>query len=297
MKTPPQDKSKAQAAGQFSLLKTRRFAPFFWTQLCGAFNDNLFNALFMVASSATAGLLPGVLDLSLQQFFGLLAAGNLVVCAYILRIAPLFPLRILAWALTRAMYRVRCHGLQNIPSKGAAVLVCNHVSYLDALIIAGSCRRPIRFVMHDSYYHIPVLKHLFRLARVIPIASGKRHPGILRRAMAEIDAALHGGELVCLFPEGRLTRTGTIGRFRPGIERIVRSRPVPVVPLALRGLWGSVFSQRGGPAMRRRFRRFRSAVDLVAAPFVAAPQVTSEHLQATVEALHCGKTLPAGRHA
>jgi hypothetical protein len=252
--------------------------------------NNVLNALFMVLSSALAGLLLGVCDLSLPVFFAVLAAGNLVVGVYILRLTPLFALRLLVWAVTHTMYRLRSQGLEHIPASGPAVLVCNHVSYMDALIIAGSCRRPVRFVMHATYYKIPVLRRLFRLARVIPIDSGKRNPTVLRRAMEDIGRTLSKGELVCLFPEGHLTKTGALDTFRPGIERIIQRNPVPVVPLALRGLWGSFFSHKDGPAMKRRPRRFWSAIELTAGPFVTPPHVTATDLQARVAALHGSKT-------
>jgi 1-acyl-sn-glycerol-3-phosphate acyltransferase len=247
--------------------------------------NNILNALFMVLSSILAALLLGVFDLSLAQFFGLLAAGNLVVSLYILRLTPLAALRVVIWALTRIMYRVRCQGMDSIPASGPAVLVCNHVSYIDALIIAGNCRRPIRFVMHASYYNLPLLGRLFRLAGVIPIASSKHHPTVLQHALDKIARALQNGELVCLFPEGHLTKNGEIDTFRPGIERIVQRTPVPVVPLALRGLWGSFFSHKGGPAMRRLPKRFRAVVELVAGPFVSSAQVTSGYLQTQVQML------------
>ncbi len=251
--------------------------------------NNVLNALFMVISSILAALLLGVCHLSLGQFFGLLAAGNLLVSLYILRLAPLFALRLAVWALTRIIYRVRCQGLAHIPASGPAMLVCNHVSYMDALIIAGSCRRPIRFVMHASYYDIPLLGRLFRLARVIPIDSARRNPTVLRRALKNIDDALHMGELVCIFPEGHLTKNGEINTFKPGIERIVKRNPVPVVPLALRGLWGSFFSNKGGPPMRRRPKRFWSAIELTAGPFLYSPRVTAADLQARIQALRGGK--------
>lgn len=183
------------------------------------------------------------------------------------------------------MYRIRCQGMDRIPTSGPAILVCNHVSYVDALIIAGSCRRPIRFVMHASYYNLPLLGHLFRLARVIPIASRKNNPSILRHALDEIARALQNGELVCLFPEGHLTKNGEIDTFKPGIERILRRTPAPVIPLALRGLWGSFFSHKGGPAMRRWPKRFRASIEVVAGPFVTSSQVTARELKTQVQVL------------
>lgn len=251
--------------------------------------NNILNALFMVLSSILAALLLGVLDLSLAQFFGLLAVGNLGVAVYSIRLTSIATLRLAVRMLTRIIYRVRCRGMDSIPASGPAVLVCNHVSYIDALIIAGNCRRPIRFVMHASYYNLPLLGRLFRLAEVIPIASSKNHPTVLRHALDEIARSLQAGELVCLFPEGHLTLNGDINTFRPGIERIVRRTPVPVVPLALRGLWGSFFSHKAGPAMRRRPKRFRAAIELVAGPFVMPPLVTAGYLQTRVRMLRGSK--------
>lgn len=142
-------------------------------------------------------------------------------------------------------------GAANIPDEGPALLTCNHVSYLDALVIGGCVRRPVRFVMHYKIFNIPVLSLLFRTAGAIPIASSKEDPEILAQAFERIDAALKRGELVCIFPEGHITDTGAINVFRPGVEKIIALNPVPVVPMALTGLWGSFFSRKGAGAMRR----------------------------------------------
>lgn len=248
--------------------------------------NNVLNALFMVASALFATVVLVVFKWSLRQYFMLLAVINLAVALYICRVTPIFILRLAVWALTRVMYRIRCHGLERIPASGAAVLVCNHVSYVDALIIAGSCRRPVRFVMHSDYYRLPGMQWLFRLAGVIPIASARTNPNLLRRAMERIAATLAAGELVCLFPEGRLTRTGKIDAFRPGVEKIIRRNPVPIVPLALRGLWGSMFSHAGGPALRHRPRRIRARIELAAGQVVQSRNVTAHYLQQSVQSLY-----------
>ena len=187
--------------------------------------------------------------------------------------------------LTRIMYRVRYHGLQRIPEDGAAVLVCNHVSYVDWLFIASACRRPVHFVMHASIYRLPFLNWIFRLAKVIPIESGKKNPAALRQAFVKISGVLESGGLVCLFPEGRLTRTGRINNFRPGIERIIRNTPVPVVPLALRGMWGSFFSHKNGPAMRCRPHKIWAPVELAVGHAVPPGMVTANRLRCTVQHL------------
>ncbi len=248
--------------------------------------NNIVNALFMVLSAAAGALLLGVGGLSIPTFFLLLAVANVIVAVYIYALVPEFAMRFLVWVITHTMYRFRHRDLDCIPDAGPAVLVCNHVSYMDALLIIGACRRPVRFVIYEPIYRMFFLHALFKAARAIPIASRRRNPAGLRRAFEAIAAALEEGEVVCIFPEGRLTRDGRIGTFRPGIERIVRRNPVPVVPLALKGLWGSFFSHKQGRAMSRLPRRFWSRVELVACPPVAPEQVTASGLRETVLSLY-----------
>jgi rhomboid family GlyGly-CTERM serine protease len=188
--------------------------------------------------------------------------------------------------LTHIIYRVRYRGLEHIPAKGGAVLVCNHVTYVDWLIIASACRRPVHFVMHASIYRHPLVHWILRLGKAIPIASGRKNPVALRHAFDKIARVLDDGGLVCLFPEGRLTRTGRIHRFRPGIERIIRQTPVPVVPLAVRGMWGSFFSHKNGPAMRCRPRKPWLPVELAVGREVSPCMATACHLRSIVQQLH-----------
>lgn len=199
-------------------------------------------------------------------------------------------LRLIAIAITRIMYRVRYEGVAQIPSKGPAVLVCNHVSYVDWLIIASACNRPVHFVMHATIYRQPVLRWLFRLAKVIPIDSGRKSPTLLRQAFKDMAGILRAGGLICIFPEGCLTRTGQIGRFRPGIETIIRQTPVPVVPLALSGLWGSFFSRKKGPAKRCWPRKIWTRIELAVGIGIPAHQVSAHHLQYAVQSLRGDST-------
>jgi 1-acyl-sn-glycerol-3-phosphate acyltransferase len=174
-------------------------------------------------------------------------------------------MRFVDWLLISVLYRVHATGLEKIPEQGPALLVCNHVSFMDALIIMGSVRRPVRFVMHHGIFRVPVLNFVFRAARAIPIAGGREAPGLMARAFDAIDAALAEGELVCIFPEGGLTPDGEIAPFRPGVEKILARRPVPVIPLALRGLWRSMWSRRDSKLGRARLpRRFRARIELAA---------------------------------
>ena len=244
--------------------------------------NNILNALFMVASAAMAVLLLHA-GFSIAQIFLVVAILNAVVAIYIYTLVPEFLMRFLIWLLIHTIYRLEKSGLEKIPEEGAAVIVCNHVSFVDALIIAAACRRPIRFVMDYKIFRVPVLSFIFRTGKTIPIAPKKEDPALLEKAYDDIDAALRDGDLVGIFPEGRITDSGELYPFRPGITRILASRPVPVIPLALRGLWGSFFSRIDGPAMSQpsRLRPLRR-IALVAGDSVAPAQATPEALQQTV---------------
>jgi 1-acyl-sn-glycerol-3-phosphate acyltransferase len=247
--------------------------------------NNVLNAVFMVAAALVAALFLQ-LGVRVPQLFLLTAVLNAAVAVYIYTLVPEFLMRFLAWLLVHSIYRVEKSGLENIPEQGPAVLVCNHVSFVDAVVIMAACRRPIRFVMDHNIFRTPVLNFIFRTGGAIPIASGRESPETLERAYDEIAQALAAGDLVCIFPEGRITDTGELNAFRSGISRIVEKTPVPVVPMALRGLWGSFFSRKGGRAMARlsQLRPF-SKVALVAAAPWAPEAVTPEGLQAEVLAL------------
>jgi 1-acyl-sn-glycerol-3-phosphate acyltransferase len=246
--------------------------------------NNILNAVFIVASAGVAiGLL--VAGLSIPQLFLVVGVMNAAVAIYIYALVPEFLMRFLAWLLIRTFYRVREAGLENIPAEGPCILVCNHVSYVDALVIAASIRRPVRFVMDHRIFRLPILSFIFRTMRTIPIASAKEDAAMKDRAFAEAAKALEAGEIVGIFPEGRLTETGEMNPFRPGVQQMVATTPVPVVPMALRGLWGSLFTRsRGGKAMRR-WRGPFLRVALVVAPPVAPTAATPERLHAEVLAL------------
>jgi 1-acyl-sn-glycerol-3-phosphate acyltransferase len=194
-------------------------------------------------------------------------------------------MRFLAWLLVHTFYRVDKEGLEQIPDKGPCIVVCNHVSYVDAVVIAACVRRPIRFVMDHRIFKIPLLSFIFRTMRTIPIAPAKEDAAMKDRAFAAAAAALAAGEIVGIFPEGRLTETGELNPFRPGVQQMIATTPVPVVPLALRGLWGSFFSRSHEGRAMRWLRRIFPRIALVAGPPVPPERVTLEGLQATVLAL------------
>jgi len=247
--------------------------------------NNILNALFMVAA-ATLAIVLFKAGLTIPQLFLVTALLNAAVAIYIYTLVPEFLMRFLVWLLIHSVYRLDKTGLEHVPEEGGAVLVCNHVSFVDALIIAAACRRPVRFVMDHRYFRMPILNFVFRTGRAIPIASAREDPELLERAYDEIARALEHGDLIGIFPEGRLTDTGEMSPFRPGIKRIVERTQVPVVPMALRGLWGSFFSRMGGSALTRPFRRGAfSKIALVAGPVVPPYVATPEGLQQKVLAL------------
>ncbi|MCP5169456.1 MAG: MFS transporter [Hahellaceae bacterium] len=247
--------------------------------------NNILNALFMVASAVAGMILLGPLDLGIPGLFLVIAIMNMVVTLYVYSQVPEFALRFVIWMLSHTLYRVKSQGLDQIPEEGSAVLVCNHVSFVDALLIAGSVRRPIRFVMDHQIFKSPLLGWFFKLAKTIPIAPRHKDEAIYQRAFESISQELKAGNLICIFPEGKLTRDGEINEFRSGIETILGNDPVPVIPMALQGLWGSFFSHKGGAAFTKPPRRFWSRVRLLAGEPVPAENATASLLEQKVRLL------------
>ncbi|MGF6509935.1 MFS transporter [Paraburkholderia sp. 32] len=204
--------------------------------------NNILNSLFMIVSALMAVGLTAA-GFSIPAIFLVTALLNVVVAGYIYSLVPEFLLRFIAWLLVHTFYRIRLVHAERIPEQGAAVLVCNHVSFVDAIVIMAESPRPIRFVMDHQIFRSPFVGWLFRHAKAIPIASAHQDAALLARAYDLCAQALADGELVCIFPEGKLTRTGELNPFRHGVAEIVRRTPAPVIPMALRGLWGSVFSR------------------------------------------------------
>lgn len=246
--------------------------------------NNILNALFMVIAALLA-IVYLKLGLTIPQLLLTTALMNAAVAVFIYTLAPEFLMRLLVWLLINTLYRIRKTGLEHIPDEGPAIVVANHVSYVDALIIGGNVRRPIRFVMYHKIFRIPVLSFIFRTARAIPIAPAREDEALMHKAFDEIAAALQAGEVIGIFPEGQLTRDGAIGEFRSGIEKIVARTPAPVVPMALRGLWGSFFSRNNFLARMRLPSRFWSRVELVADAPIAPEQVSAAGLELRVRAL------------
>ena len=251
--------------------------------------NNMLNALFMIASALLAGALLKA-GFSIPQLFLVTGLLNALVALYIFLLVPEYLLRFMAFIVSRLLYRFRVDGEEHIPEKGPALLVCNHVSYVDPVLLMAASPRPIRFVMDHRIFAMPVLGWFFRLAKAIPIAPQKDDPQAYERAFAQAARVLAEGELLCIFPEGALTRDGALQPFKGGVMKILEQQPVPVVPLALHNLWGSFFSRADGAPMKRPFRRgLFSRVGLSARPAldpqaVEGPQQLQELIGAMLEA-------------
>ncbi|WP_213958272.1 MULTISPECIES: MFS transporter [unclassified Variovorax] len=257
--------------------------------------NNILNALFMIGSSVIAGALLKA-GFTIPQIFLFTGIANALVAGYIFLLVPEYLLRFVSWVLSHFIYRFKVRGDQHIPGEGAAVLVCNHVSMVDAVLLMAASPRPIRFIMDHQIFKVPVLGWLFKLAKAIPIASQKEDPAAYDRAFEQAAQVLREGDLLAIFPEGALTRDGEMAPFKGGVVKIVeraRSEGIeaPVIPMALSNLWGSYFSrveQRGGKpiVMAKPFRRgFFSSVGLHVGPAVAAADVQPDVLQQRVRAL------------
>ena len=241
--------------------------------------NNILNALFMVVSAIVTIALLSVAKLTIPELFLVVSLMNIAVNTYIFKIVPEFSMRFLIWLLSHSLYRVEHKGLDSIPDEGAALLVCNHVSFVDALLIGGAVRRPIRFVMYYKIYNLPVLNFIFRTAGTIPIAGRAEDEAIYEQAFNKIAEYLNDGELVCIFPEGKLTTDGQINEFKAGVKLILERTPVPVIPMALQGLWGSFFSRDPNKGV---FRRLWSRVTLVAGAPLTPEEATQKALRERV---------------
>jgi 1-acyl-sn-glycerol-3-phosphate acyltransferase len=232
--------------------------------------NNMLNAIFMVASAAMGILALVVIELTIPEYFLVLAIMNMVVATYVYSRVPEFVLRFFIWMLGHTFYRVQHMGLDNIPDTGAAVLVCNQVSLIDAMLITGTYHRPIRFVMDRNITKKKGLKTFFKMANTIPICSPTADINVYEHAFKQIKEELDRGEIICISPKGKLTTDSELNTFKAGIERLLKESPVPVVPMALNGMWGSFFSYK---------------VTLTAGPLQTAATATAASLEKEVKKL------------
>jgi 1-acyl-sn-glycerol-3-phosphate acyltransferase len=238
--------------------------------------NNILNALFMIASSVIAGALLSA-GCTIPQIILFTGIANAVVAAYIFGLMPEYLIRFVAWVVANLGYRFRVRGEEHIPQSGAAVLVCNHVSFVDAVLLMAASPRPVYFLMDHRIFNWRTLAWFFRLAKAIPIAPRSEDPAAYDAAFAKAVAVLQEGDLVCIFPEGGLTKDGQVQPFKGGVMKLLdraagAGLSPPVVPMALTNLWGSYFSRaEGGRALARPFRRgaFNSVGLHVGAPMAS----------------------------
>lgn len=241
--------------------------------------NNIMNALFMVASA--------IYSIFMLRYFSVLelllsmAIINIAVSAYIFTVVPEFAMRFIVMMILKCTYRIKKENL-NLPKEGAVVVVSNHVSFMDALILSAAIQRPMRFVMYYKIFNIPLMSFVFRQLKVIPIAGFKEDKQVFTQAFDDIASALENGEVVFIFPEGQLTLDGNIATFKSGIEKIIERSPTPVYTVALQGLWGSLFSKSAGKAKRKRIY---SRVTVVGGELIPAAEVTRHHLEQKVREL------------
>ncbi|RTL28158.1 MAG: MFS transporter [Burkholderiales bacterium] len=247
--------------------------------------NNILNALFMIVSSLMAGALLGR-GFSIPEVFAATALLNVLVVGYVFWLMPEYIVRLVMLFVTRIVYRLKVRGDENLPTDGAAILVCNHVSFVDAVILGVCSPRPMIFLMDHRIFKTPGMGWFFRAVKAIPIAPQKEDPKAYERAFERARAVLREGELLCLFPEGAITKDGQMQPFKPGIMKILETNPVPVIPSALHNLWGSTFSRIEGAAMAKPLRRgLFNRIGLVVGAPVAPQDVTPEGLQTRVQAL------------
>lgn len=248
---------------------------------------NIYNALFMVGSAILGIVTLSVIGLSIPQLFAILAIINALITLWLLYQYPVHVVRLAIWLLCRLLYRVRTQNVANIPESGGALIVCNHVSYMDALLLSAASPRLIRFVMEEDYANFPIIRHFLRRAGVIPINAARSQS--IRQAFQAVEQALDEGELVCIFPEGRLTSDGEIHSFMRGTDIILQRSTAPVIPVAIRGLWGTYFSRHLGRACKGIPKRWWSKVDVVVGTPIAAGQANNTILREQVRQLRGSK--------
>lgn len=244
---------------------------------------NIINSLFMVGSAVLGIVALSVLEMTIIGVFKLIAVLNVLMVIKLIHKEPIFAVRFLVWVLTHTMYRVKHKNLHHIPKQGGALIVCNHVSYMDALLLSAVCPRLIRFVMEEDYANFKPIRGFLNRAGVIPISAERR--GSIRRAFTEVEQALNHGHIVCIFPEGRLSHNGEVQEFMRGMDIILRRSPVPVIPMALKGMWGSYFSRYKGRACKGLPSRFWSRIEVEAGEPVAPQEATNQVMFEKVRAL------------
>jgi len=204
--------------------------------------NNFLNMVAIMIASGTLSLLSDRMRLTPDRILLVFGVLTLVSSVYVLSIVPEFLVRFTLWLFTHTVYRIRIVGHEQIPSRGPALLVCNHLSHVDGALVGACVQRFVRFMVYKPFYEHWLLHRLLRLMKAIPISAGREAPAALEHARHELEQ----GHVVCIFAEGAISRTGNLLPFKRGFERIVEGLDVPIVPVYLDRVWGSIFSFKGG---------------------------------------------------
>jgi 1-acyl-sn-glycerol-3-phosphate acyltransferase len=256
--------------------------------------NNVFNSLFMVAS-AIITMLFFKAGLTTLDIIFITALMNAAVCLYLFTLLPEFVMRFVDWLLASTIYSLSYEGRDRLPRHGAAVIVCNHVSFIDWFIVTAACRRPVRYVMDHRIFKMPFIGWIFKAAKAIPIAPAKEDPARKEEAFKKISEALRDDNIVCIFPEGMITFDGKLNPFKPGVERILATDPVPVYPMAMLGLWGSFFSRKRGRAMSGVPHPSHRKI-LVKVGEALSPTTKASEMEKIIGKMLDEQTLEANRH-
>jgi len=214
--------------------------------------NNVMNFLGILAAAGVNAGLGSALHMDPDQIIFLSGIATFVVTAYLLILLPDFIIRFSLWLITHTIYRIKIVNPQNVPLNGPALLICNHLSFVDGLLVGASIQRFVRFMVYAPFFKLPLLGALFRKMRAIPTGGGREGIAAIRRAREELAA----GHSVCIFAEGAISRTGNMLPFKRGFEKIVQGLDVPVIPVHLDQVWGSIFSFKDGKFFWKWPKRF-----------------------------------------
>lgn len=241
--------------------------------------NNIWNSLFMVVAAVSVMLMG---PLGIPSIILSLALVNILVSFLSYISYSEYTLRFWKMILTKFFYKVEIEGEENFPLSGAGVVAVNHVSFIDWAFVAGVSPRPVRWMIDHSYYNIPGMAFWFKQGKLIPVATRKENPELLNGAFVGVGQSLKEGRLVGIFPEGFVSRDGKLRRFQPGVSKIVREHNVPVIPVAVSGLWGSVFSYEGGKVIFKFPKSLRRKVKVVVGKPIPADKFDLKELEAWI---------------
>ena len=210
----------------------------------------ILNGLFLVLGSILYYLFVVELSMSAPVIFFIMGIITILAVFYIITVIPEYLIRFCFWLLTNTVYRIKIVGAENVPYRGPALLIANHVSFIDAFLIGATIQRFVRFLMHHDYYKLPVINKFFRLMNAIDIHPEAGHESVAQ-SLQHAKKQLQEGHVVCIFPEGKLTRDGNMNEFRPGFETVMKDMDCPIIPIYLYNVWGSIFSREGGKVFKK----------------------------------------------